>query len=228
MLHLDTNAVNSVIADNQNLSVFWKWILEHSTSLTLPYHNMRHTMEMMQIMLDMYYKMHMSPEQYGDEILNEDDLYILMVSAMFHDFSHSGGIHTDKENVETAIAGMETCLRTFLMPSSDTDRIIDECARVIRATQYPYVIPDEQLSKRQRVIRECDILVVFFDDVIIQTVTGLKTEMRKPEWGKFIASYLEFIKDSAQTFRLKYSIDTVEKYGGELMKMMEMFLKVLK
>lgn len=227
MLHLDVQAVNSVIIENQNLSAFWKWILEHSTSLTLPYHNMRHTMEMMQLMLDIYNKTHNSPDYYNMS-MSEEDLYILMVSAMFHDFSHSGGILSDKENVEMAVASMETCLRNFLMQSQETEMIIEECRNVIRATQYPYVIPDSDLTLRQRIIRECDILVVFFDDVIIQSITGLKTEMRKSSWGEFMASYLQFIYETTQTFRLKYSIDIVQKHGEELTKTMENFLKVFK
>lgn len=224
MLHLNTQRVNGVIGSNENLSCFWKWILENSTSLTLPYHNLRHTMEMIDLILSIYEKSRKDVE-YGFEV-SDEDLYVLLVSAMFHDFSHSGGVHSDSVNVETAIGGMERCLQIFLTANAETEAIIQECSDIIKATQYPYVIDDRDLNIRQRIIRECDVLVAFYDDMTIQTIVGLMTEMRQTSYSDFVQKYMNFILESAQTFKIKFSIDIVEKYGEELVKTMKSFISI--
>lgn len=224
MLHLNTQRVNSVIGSNENLSCFWKWILENSTSLTLPYHNLRHTMEMIDLILRIYEKSRKDAE-YGFEV-SDEDLYVLLVSAMFHDFSHSGGIHPDSVNVAIAIGGLERCLRSFLNNDRETEVIIQECSDIIRATQYPYVIDDKDLSIRQRIIRECDVLVAFYDDMTIQTIVGLMTEMRQTSYCDFVEKYMSFILESARTFKIKFSIDIVESCGEDLVKTMKSFISI--
>lgn len=224
MLHLNIQRVNGVIASNENLSCFWKWILENSTSLMLPYHNLRHTMEMIDLILSIYEKSRKDTE-YGFEV-SDKDLYVLLVSAMFHDFSHSGGVHPDSVNIDTAIGGMERCLRNYLNNDRETEAIIHECAEIIKATQYPYVIDDKDLSIRQRIIRECDVLVAFYDDMTIQTIVGLMTEMRQTSYSDFVQKYMSFILESAQTFKIKFSIDIVEMYGEELVKTMKSFISI--
>ena len=86
-------------------------------------------------------------------------------------------VHSDKENVANAIAGLERCLDECTEYSSKLNWLKSSCASVIHATEYPYVIPDEDLDLRQRIIRECDILVAFFDDVFLHII-GLSAEMR--------------------------------------------------
>jgi hypothetical protein len=179
-------------------------------------------MEMIDLILSIYEKSRKDTE-YGFEV-SDKDLYVLLVSAMFHDFSHSGGVHPDSVNIDTAIGGMERCLRNYLNNDRETEAIIHECAEIIKATQYPYVIDDKDLSIRQRIIRECDVLVAFYDDMTIQTIVGLMTEMRQTSYSDFVQKYMSFILESAQTFKIKFSIDIVERYGEDLVKTMKSFI----
>ena len=223
MLHLDVKGVHSMIASNENLSMFYKWVLSRSTSLTLPYHNLRHTFCMMQL-IGTIWKQSQTDESYGFR-LSDEDLYVLLVSALFHDFSHSGGVHTDKMNVANAIAGLERCLDECTEHSSKHDWLKTSCALLIRATEYPYVIPDEELDLRQRIIRECDILVAFYDDVFLQNVIGLTAEMRMTDIPKYVMDWLNFIMEASKKFRLKYSTVVLEKYSSELVDEMRKFIE---
>ena len=223
MLHLDVKGVHSMISSNENLSTFYKWVLNRSTSLTLPYHNLRHTFCMMQL-IGTIWNHSQTDDSYGFK-LSDEDLYVLLVSALFHDFSHSGGVHSDKENVANAIAGLERCLDECTEYSSKLNWLKSSCASVIRATEYPYVIPDEDLDLRQRIIRECDILVAFFDDVFLQNIIGLSAEMRMTDVPKYVMDWLKFIMDSSKKFQLKYSLDVIDKYSAELVDEMKTFIE---
>ena len=208
MLHLDVKGVHSMIASNENLSMFYKWVLSRSTSLTLPYHNLRHTFCMMQL-IGTIWKQSQTDESYGFK-LSDEDLYVLLVSALFHDFSHSGGVHNDKMNVANAIAGLERCLDECTEHSSKHDWLKTSCASLIRATEYPYVIPDEELDLRQR---------------ILQNVIGLTAEMRMTDVPKYVMDWLKFIMEASKKFQLKYSTDVLEKYSAELVDEMRKFIE---
>jgi hypothetical protein len=78
---------------------------------------------------------------------------------------------------------------------------------------------------RQRIIRECDILVAFFDDVFLQNIIGLSAEMRMTDVPKYVMDWLKFIMDSSKKFQLKYSLDVIDKYSAELVDEMKTFIE---
>jgi hypothetical protein len=180
---------------------------------------------MMQHIMCIWEGSHKDPE-YGF-VLSDEELYVLLVSSMFHDFSHSGGLLPDKVNVDNAISGMNRCLDEMLYESKEVETLKEKCEEVIRATEYPYVIADDDLKLCQRILRECDILVAFYDDVFLQNVCGLTEEMRVTDKKKFIGDWMNFILESSKKFRLKYSLDIIEKYSTELVEEMKVFVSIL-
>ena len=206
-MKLNIDAVHAVIASNRDLKNYYKWYLTYCNSLCVPYHNLNHTLGMMYHILCIYNESQKKEHEYGFR-LTEQDLYILMTSALFHDYNHSAGVHPDSVNVATAKAGLNRCLREFLVADETTESLIKICEQNIDATQFPYVIKDEDLNLYQRILRECDLLVSLYDDYFTHAVMGLYYEMKpQTELIDFVASNMQFLNDSFKNFKLVYSID---------------------
>ncbi|MEZ4114149.1 MAG: hypothetical protein R3B65_01675 [Candidatus Paceibacterota bacterium] len=72
----------------------------------------------------------------------------LLIAALFHDFNHSGKSRgKDGEEIEVALMS----LRHYILPE-DRDRLIF-ISNIIKATQFPYVVPENELTISMRIIR---------------------------------------------------------------------------
>jgi len=133
-----------------------------STSLANPYHNLRHGL-------------HVTWESYDGGIfhlLNPEELRCLLIASLFHDANHSGKIHgKDHEEIETALL----TLRTNLLPE-DKPRY-GKIESILRATEFPYIVPENELSVAGRIIRDADLSQNFSPVWIQQSWIGLAQEM---------------------------------------------------
>lgn len=228
MIQLNTRKVHWYISANKNLSDFYRYYISHCTSLTLPYHNINHTLGMMQHVITIYEAVNKGGKSsvYGFR-LDDQDLFMLLTAAMFHDFNHSGGRFDDSVNIENAINGLFSCIDACLIENEDSIRLKEACAELIKATQFPYVIPDEMLDIRQRILRECDITVCFYEDYISHTIFGLAEEMKQKDMIAFFAGQVTFINDSVKSLRLVYSRELAEAHLDSLYKEIDALSKII-
>lgn len=224
-MKLDTETVHRYIAANPNLKAFYEYYLGNCLSLNVPYHNMRHTLGMIYHIIQMYEQ---SKTDISTDIrLTDNDLYILITSALFHDYNHSAGRFSDQVNVRNAKDGLDACLRSILPDGDLRDEIILTCKKNIDATQYPYIILDEQLDQQQRILREADILVCLYDDFVTQSFMGLASEMHQVDLMTFSVDYLNFLLNSIKNLKLKYSIDTWRQEQKWFLTEVDAFAKTL-
>jgi predicted metal-dependent HD superfamily phosphohydrolase len=148
-----------IIKKNKLENYFRKFIL-YNNSNDLPYHNFFHTMCVMQNCFLIAYDLEMA----------ELEIRALLIAAMFHDFNHSGGKLKDTENVKIAING-------FLTASEEDDDVNNLVVDIIRATEFPYVIPEDELTIYQKIIRDADLMQTFEKNYLQQNWIGLASEM---------------------------------------------------
>lgn len=141
---------------------YFKVIFNTSTNLRAPYHNFRH-------MLHVLYLCYQACIFYKDT-LTPREMRSLLIAALFHDFNHCGVMGDDDLNISRAIRGFEKNMLKEDVESSSS--IID----TIRATQFPYVTPSEELTLSGQIIRDADKGQPFSIAWIQQTVIGLSSE----------------------------------------------------
>lgn len=224
---IDYSTVYRVLNSNEDLKNYYKWYLSHCISLSLPYHNLEHTIGMMYHIICLYENSRKAGNIYGF-VLDERDLYVLLLSALFHDYNHSGGICRDSVNVETAKNGLAECMRSLKVNDETTEQLISLCQDNISATEYPYVIPDSELNVHQQILRECDILVVLYDDFFTHNIIGLYNEMRPEEsLVGFIQKYIEFVAQSFKNMKLKYSVDLWTEETDKFMESIKQIISLV-
>jgi len=155
----------------------FSWIIKNSNSNHLPYHNLNHLLTVVRYS-------HGATQFYQLDVKSE--LEILM-AALFHDVNHSGGKETHDVNVEVAIKSFQHFISLI-----ETNINVDEVSRIIKSTQYPYVIEVEHLDLKQQIIRDADLMQVFEYNWIQQNMMGLSTEMGIP-LSKMILGQKDFL-----------------------------------
>lgn len=217
--------VLEIINSNAELKWFFNWYINHNNSLTLPYHNLNHTLGMMQLIIDIVQQSR--KHKYGF-VLDDRDMFILLLSGLFHDFNHSGGRFFDKVNIENAKTGLKNAIESRYSMSGDSMQLYKECADLIDATEYPYVISDSDLSVNQMIIRELDILTVLYDDFLTQSVFGLAEEMKWQDFLVCFSKYTKFLLDSFEHMKLDYSIELFNDNKDKFLTTIENYVKILK
>ncbi len=94
------------------------------------------------------------------------------LAALFHDVDHSGGKLKDSENIILA----KTAFGKFASQEKLDSNIISEVENLINATEFPYTIPNSNISKFQTIIRDADMMQAFEYNWISQTTLGLASE----------------------------------------------------
>jgi hypothetical protein len=149
-----------------DLKYYFKVIFLNAQNRFHPYHNLRH-------MLHVFWMCYQACVHYSDS-MSPEEKRILLIASLFHDFDHSGMSGNDDLNIARAIRGLEKYLL-------NEDQIyLDEIAKIIKATEFPYTIPTHQLSHCQKIIRDADIAQVFSVAWIQQVILGLAKEWGKP------------------------------------------------
>lgn len=137
----------------------YEWVKNWNPSNNLPYHNWFHTCCMVCNCLE-------AADHYA---LPFRDHYLLGVSALFHDFNHSGGRETDDKNVSLAIRSFE-----FFKDYIELDRL--QVAATIKITQYPYV--DTPVTIEQKIIRDADLMQILEPEWFDHIILGLREEFK--------------------------------------------------
>lgn len=162
-------------------------LLKRSSSNFLPYHNFYHIMCVVENCDDI-------ASSVG--FVNSEKR-ALAIAAIFHDFGHSGGKLKDDENVKNAI-------NSFLSMSLEEQDVNDLIVEIIKATEYPYVIPDDKLTIYQKVIRDADLMQTFEKNYLQQNWLGLSQELG--------ADFLTFLGKSKEFWdNVKFHTDYAKK-----------------
>ena len=182
-MNKDTNIYQKILKD-RILSIAFKDIVGRNTSNNAPYHHFHHMICVTKWAM----------------ILAEDEgivegttmWYELMLACMFHDINHSMGELPDKVNVAEAVAQFLGFYDSNLRFRSDYPISDTAVSLIIKATEYPYVINDLELNKRQAIIRDADLLVSLEPDWFQNAVLGLMKEMNVVDISKMINGQLSF------------------------------------
>lgn len=190
------------------LEKYFKDLLMLNQANNAPYHNYYHTTT---VMKGCYF--------IGQSLnLKFDELRMLCIAAMFHDFNHSQGKLKDNENVAIAI-------ESFKKLSSETEDTSNNIIDIISATEYPYVIEEADLNLFQKIIRDADMLQCFEPNYIQQCVFGLMTTELKVPLEKAINGQLAFFK--SLNFHTEYGKQKHEKMIGSCLEDLEFIQGVL-
>lgn len=179
----------------------FKYILINSSSNYNPYHDLNHLMTV----LKYTYQGAISENLKGDRELRE-----LLLTAIFHDVNHSAGKKTDDINIKNS----KKAIKEFV-ESEKIDVDLDAMNEILDATQYPYVIDGGDLSLRQAIIRDADLMQVYEYNWIRQNIAGLSKELKM--------SFIDFLKPQRK-FLENSEFNT--KWGKKLKK--EMWPSVMK
>jgi HD superfamily phosphodiesterase len=148
------------IIKKYKLEQYFKILLLENESNVAPYHNLWHT-------LTVFENSAMIAES---EEINKEQIRIILIAAMFHDFNHSTGKLKDSENVKNAIL-------KFKAVSEEKEEDDNLIINIIKATEFPYVIENPDIY--QQIIRDADMLQSTKEDWIQMVIIGLKTEFNK-------------------------------------------------
>ena len=134
-----------------DLRFYFRVISKYAQNLQHPYHNFRHMLHVMWLCYQAccFYHVDLHVDMTHRRMRN------LLIAALFHDVDHSGLKGEDDLNIERAIRFFQ---KHILPEDRPYGRSIIE---LIRATQYPYVIPSVVLSLEGLIIRDADMAQVF-------------------------------------------------------------------
>lgn len=150
----------------------------YSMGIGNPYHNLRHGLHTMWECYDGGTFHNLSPRK----------LRNLLIAGLKHDENHSGKIVKDADEIAVAI----TTLRATIQPE-DADEL-ENIESLIRATQFPYVIPEEELTISQQIIRDADMSQNFSPVWVQQSWIGLSQEMGMVNPFKLLRMRPDFLK----------------------------------
>lgn len=182
------------------------YISQTSESNFLPYHGIDHL-----------YTVYL----WSDIIAEHSDLSEnrteLLIAALFHDYNHSGGVLTDSENITNAIIG----LKQFHLLHPEFN--LEYACYLIKCTEYPYKIEDNELDEYGQVIRDADMSYMFEAISTTKLYTGLRTEF-KQDLKTFYKNQYNFL--TSLKFYTKYASDLWENvYKNVRLKNLEDLMK---
>ena len=189
-----------------DLAHYYRLVMK-SPNAYAPYHNVRH-------MLHVFWEAYDAGVQTG---LDKQEMRILLIAALMHDYNHSGKKGDDQLNIERAIRGLDTHAleedRPFLL----------EIRNTIRATKFPY--DDEQFTQNQLLLRDADQSQTFSLVWIDSTLYGLgeELEMSHEQMLKMQRPFLESLKFATPWGQNKFEglIEPRLKLVDEMISMLE-------
>ena len=169
-----------IVKKYDSLKLGLKHIILENKSNYAPYHNMNH---LLTVTFHTYQAL-----SYMD-MLDDENVETLLLTALFHDTNHSMGKKTDDLNIKSS----KKFLNKFV---KDNDLELDKelSDSILDATQFPYVIEDKDLDVYQKIIRDADMCQIFEYDYLKQNILGLVEEIGTnvtdfiPNQGKFLES----------------------------------------
>lgn len=123
------------------------------------------------------------------DMLDDENVETLLLTALFHDTNHSMGKKSDDLNIKAS----KKYLGDFVKSNGlELDKELSDS--ILDATQFPYVIEDKDLDVYQKIIRDADMCQIFEYNWIGQNILGLVKEIGTdvtgflPNQGKFLDS----------------------------------------
>lgn len=169
-----------LLTDGEIDNIFYEaktYILENNI-VENDYHNNEH-------MINVFNNAMMLFEHYKDEYnLITYHKLVLGLAALFHDFNHSGGELTDKENIELALVALKEFLKTI-----NKSDLYDDIKNIIIATEFPHL--DIELDILQKIIRDADTMGGIIEGWQ-SVVSNLASEYNK-SLEEFIPSQIKFL-----------------------------------
>jgi len=173
------------VIDDEVLSLGFKYIALTNKSNDAPYHNLHHMMTVTKYINE-------AVDYYSDQL--KGDRTSMLLAGMFHDVDHSVGKESDSINVKNSIAKFRTFYEANLSKLEgkvDPD-LVDS---MIKATEYPYAIKDNDLTLHQQIIRDSDLMVIREPDWFQNIMVGLGKELKINDISKIIQVNHGFHKD---------------------------------
>ena len=199
MKEINNEKVLKEIEKSPLLSAGLKWFVRYNTGITNPYHNLNHTLRLMQLILE-----YLESDSEKKENVNKEKILLL---ALFHDFGHSAGKFGDEVNVEIAVRN----LKNFLYTQGGIVSLYD--IEALEDTIYPYSSAETKTIEG-KVLRNFDCLQWIFSDFITQCVYGLKTEGNYQ--GDGATEYMNFVTSTLiPQLTIPFAISLAEKYKDE-------------
>jgi len=195
-----------------NLVHYARVLFHHAQNLAHPYHNFRH-------MFHVLWLVHEACRFYRDE-LTPREMRNALVAALFHDYNHSGMFGDDDLNIERAIRGLRRHVATEDLP------YIEVIVELIRGTQFPNVVPSDELDLCGKILRDADLSQAFSVAWIQQVVFGLAAEWgRKPievlRMQEPFHRNLAFQTEWARTTFTQDAVDAKIREARELLELLE-------
>ena len=159
-----------------NLIYYFRVVFNHAQNLRNPYHNFRHMCHV----LYLCYKACVFYSGFEPKKMNPREMRNLLISALFHDFDHTGKggskEYPDSINISRAIAG----IAIHILPE-DNDYLVD-IINLIKTTEFPYTVPAEKVNLLGQVLREADLSQALSVAWMQQVVFGLSEEWGNRPW----------------------------------------------
>lgn len=199
-----------IINKYDSLKAGLKYVINNNTANNAPYHNLNHMLTVTRHVFNGIEYMNLSDVKKNEAIL---------LTALFHDFNHSMGKELDSVNISYA----KEELAKF-MSYNNFDLDIEFMFSILNATQYPYIIPADELDIYQLLIRDCDLCQAFEYDWIKQYILGLSIEMNH--------NFLDIVKGgkdflSKSIYHTDYGIEMKRLHFGKLMEEMSILENIM-
>lgn len=230
---MNQNKVLTYINANDILRCMFKKYLNYCHTISIPYHNILHTFHMMEHIITLYE----NQDKYTDVKLNTGDLLILMLTAMYHDINHSGGLCNDHVNVTTACTMYNDLLHEAFVDNKwegefDENNtypyLAGQASYAILSTEYPYVTEYDDLEQNQKIIRELDFISQLSDTFFTHTLCGLKEELRSKSWVDAVTNYTTFTENMIKELKLQYSKEYVKNNINNILNTLTNISAILK
>ena len=146
------------------------------------YHNTEHMFGVAKLAAQIYLT-----ENLG--CFDQQDLFQLVSAALWHDFGHSGGALSDRENIEIAIAALRAFVKLpeanqfndYSLQFSASHPALLICS-MIRVTEFPFI--HEPTDQCESILRDADVLYSFGGDpgeILYNLYKELKGAGKLPE-----------------------------------------------
>lgn len=174
------NEIFEICKEDATLKSALSYVIMNNNGNVNPYHNFEHTTN---VFLYCYEgsEYHSVPKK---ERLN------LLISALFHDFNHSGGKMKDSININNAKLGVESWSKEH----SDSNIDLEQIYALIEITEFPYNVSSNSLNLQQQILRDSDMGSIFTDNWFQTIMLGLSSESNT-ELTDFIDQQLNFMSN---------------------------------
>jgi hypothetical protein len=217
------NTISSMIRNDDgvyegDLKHYFRAVFYRARNLQGPYHNFRHMTHVPWLCYQAcIFYLTRSPDQTLIDRLSKRKVRNLLIAGLFHDFDHTRMLGYDDINIELACRG----LKKYILPEDAES--LDDIIGLIKATEFPYSVPAEQIDLRGQIIRDADLSQALSIAWIQQVIFGLAEEwnMRPIDVLKKQPGFLGWLKYNTDWGKQTFGQDVLEKKVLEVHELLE-------